>query len=270
VQLTGALGSCGSGNVQQKCCSLASILAARRCHCRLGVSRQSMSQLEHMQHHCIRAHRAIVEQQIFNRTAAEAADTPGSFPAAATAISREIAPGSWADLARASAGGEASMYGETATVDEESSASSVGRLEAGTEKDEGLQGEVTYSVFGSSGAGSAPASAAAVKLFVGVLTAGKNADRRAAIRESWGSDRRLHRCALHALPDSPTLSLLLICGASESLSSLLISINLHWSCFSHLGELHTHLPDVQSTPLQCAFNLAAAVHPAHLYIDTLA
>lgn len=212
--------------MQQKCCSLASILAARRCHCRLGVPRQTMSQLEHVQHQCIRAHRAIVEQQIFNRTAAEAADTPASFPAAATAISEKVAPGSWADLARASAGGDASIYGETATVDEESSASSVGRLEAGTEKDEGLQGEVTYSVFGSSGAGVAPASAAAIKLFVGVLTAGKNADRRAAIRESWGSDRRLHRCAPHALPDIPTLSLLLICGTLESCSSVLVSISI--------------------------------------------
>ena len=32
-----------------------------------------------------------------------------------------------------------------------------------------------------------------VRLFVGVLTGGRNADRRAAIRETWGKDRRLHR-----------------------------------------------------------------------------
>ena len=32
-----------------------------------------------------------------------------------------------------------------------------------------------------------------VRLFVGVLTGGANADRRAAIRETWGGDKRLHR-----------------------------------------------------------------------------
>jgi hypothetical protein len=32
-----------------------------------------------------------------------------------------------------------------------------------------------------------------VRLFVGVLTGGANADRRAAIRETWGRDKRLHR-----------------------------------------------------------------------------
>ena len=32
-----------------------------------------------------------------------------------------------------------------------------------------------------------------VRLFVGVLTEGSNADRRAAIRETWGGDKRLHR-----------------------------------------------------------------------------
>ena len=33
-----------------------------------------------------------------------------------------------------------------------------------------------------------------IRLFVGVLTSGANADRRAAIRETWGKDKRLHRC----------------------------------------------------------------------------
>ena len=32
-----------------------------------------------------------------------------------------------------------------------------------------------------------------IRLFVGVLTGGANADRRAAIRETWGKDKRLHR-----------------------------------------------------------------------------
>ena len=35
-----------------------------------------------------------------------------------------------------------------------------------------------------------------VRLFVGVLTAGRNVERRQAIRETWGSDPRLHRWAL--------------------------------------------------------------------------
>ena len=35
--------------------------------------------------------------------------------------------------------------------------------------------------------------ASGVRLFVGVLTGGANADRRAAIRETWGGDKRLHR-----------------------------------------------------------------------------
>ena len=40
-----------------------------------------------------------------------------------------------------------------------------------------------------------------IRLFVGVLTGGANADRRAAIRETWGKDKRLHRCRpLHARP----------------------------------------------------------------------
>lgn len=34
-----------------------------------------------------------------------------------------------------------------------------------------------------------------VRLFVGVLTAGRNVERRQAIRETWGSDPRLHRWA---------------------------------------------------------------------------
>ena len=33
-----------------------------------------------------------------------------------------------------------------------------------------------------------------IRLFVGVLTGGANTDRRAAIRETWGRDKRLHRC----------------------------------------------------------------------------
>ena len=32
-----------------------------------------------------------------------------------------------------------------------------------------------------------------IRLFVGVLTGGANADRRAAVRETWGKDKRLHR-----------------------------------------------------------------------------
>ena len=33
-----------------------------------------------------------------------------------------------------------------------------------------------------------------IRLFVGVLTSGANVDRRAAIRETWGKDKLLHRC----------------------------------------------------------------------------
>ena len=35
--------------------------------------------------------------------------------------------------------------------------------------------------------------ASGVRLFVGVLTGGANVDRRAAIRQTWGGDKRLHR-----------------------------------------------------------------------------
>ena len=35
-----------------------------------------------------------------------------------------------------------------------------------------------------------------VRLFVGVLTGAANADRRAAIRGTWGRDKRLHRWGL--------------------------------------------------------------------------
>ena len=35
-----------------------------------------------------------------------------------------------------------------------------------------------------------------VKVFVGVLTAGKNKVARQAIRDTWGSDPRLHRCSV--------------------------------------------------------------------------
>ena len=40
-------------------------------------------------------------------------------------------------------------------------------------------------------------ASADVRLFVGVLTAGKNVERRQAIRETWGADPRLHRWAAH-------------------------------------------------------------------------
>lgn len=41
--------------------------------------------------------------------------------------------------------------------------------------------------------GGAGGDTSRVRLYVGVLTSGKNADRRAAIRETWGRDERLHR-----------------------------------------------------------------------------
>ncbi len=192
MQLTKALGSCSSSDLQQKCCSLASVLAARRCHCRLGVPRQAKAQLEHVQHQCIRAHHAIVEQQIFNQSPAGAdGEAPGSSVAVAVKPGRKVAPGSWADIAKASERGDTSVDG----VAEAESVSGAEGLEASTEGDDGLQGEPTYSTFGSLGGSASSAAAGPVKLFVGVLTAGKNADRRAAIRASWGSDRRLHRCA---------------------------------------------------------------------------
>ena len=49
-----------------------------------------------------------------------------------------------------------------------------------------------------------------VRLFVGVLTGGANADRRAAIRETWGADKRLHRW-----PGTPPVVHLLAPGMSS-------------------------------------------------------
>lgn len=44
-----------------------------------------------------------------------------------------------------------------------------------------------------------------IRLFVGVLTGGANADRRAAIRETWGKDKRLHRCGPLCVPSQWSL-----------------------------------------------------------------
>ena len=46
-----------------------------------------------------------------------------------------------------------------------------------------------------------------VKVFVGVLTAGKNKVARQAIRDTWGSDPRLHRCIVIPQPSINALSL---------------------------------------------------------------
>ncbi len=201
LQLTTALSSCGSGEVlEQKCCSLSSVLAARRCHCRLGVPRQAKAQLEQMHHRCMHAHREIIEQEIFNQLppgASPVAPTAGGFQEAAKISDREAAPGTFADLAKASSGTDASVE-EGALAEDNSAAGESARVIA--EDSEDVHGKPTYSVFGTGAVGS-QATGRPVKLFVGVLTAGKNADRRAAIRESWGSDRRLHRCAAV----SPTL-----------------------------------------------------------------
>ena len=193
LQLTSALSSCGNGEaVEQSCCSLSSVLAARRCHCRLGVPRQAKAQLEHIHYRCMHAHREIVEQQIFHQLppgASPVAAVPGGFQEAAKRLGREAAPGTWGDLAQASSGRDAPAQGAQGE-DTSSARESPGVDE---EESEDVHGQPTYAVFGSGGTGGQP-TGRPVKLFVGVLTAGKNADRRAAIRESWGSDRRLHRC----------------------------------------------------------------------------
>lgn len=69
--------------------------------------------------------------------------------------------------------------------------------EQGSDSEE-PEGDVSYTVLNrwemaSSIGNTGNQGKGAVKLFVGVLTAGKNADRRDAIRETWGSDPRLHR-----------------------------------------------------------------------------
>lgn len=194
MQLTNSLGMCRSGEAQQQtCCALAAVLASRRCHCRLGVPRQSIAQLEHVTQQCMRAHRAMVEEHISGLLPGTAPnDAPGSSPAAAGEADREPAPGSWADLTRGAMDStrETTVDGVASTIEAD--------LGSGAEGgNESPEGEPRYTMFGQWARQEQLAGGAVppVRLFVGVLTAGKNVDRRAAIRDSWGADRRLHRCA---------------------------------------------------------------------------
>ena len=72
MQLLGALSrepACaGSGSGQgmpQRCCALASVLAAKRCHCSLSAAKQAVARLSGVRQQCLQQSRSIVEMEFF-------------------------------------------------------------------------------------------------------------------------------------------------------------------------------------------------------------
>ena len=70
MQLLGALSrepACaGSGSGQgmpQRCCALASVLAAKRCHCGLSAAKQAVAKLSDVRQQCLQQSRSIVEME---------------------------------------------------------------------------------------------------------------------------------------------------------------------------------------------------------------
>ena len=70
MQLLGALSrepACagpGSGQgMPQRCCALASVLAAKRCHCGLSAPKQAVAKLSGVRQQCLQQSRSIVEME---------------------------------------------------------------------------------------------------------------------------------------------------------------------------------------------------------------
>lgn len=49
----------------QRCCALASVLAAKRCHCGFGVPKAAVARLLGVRHQCLQQSRSIVETEFF-------------------------------------------------------------------------------------------------------------------------------------------------------------------------------------------------------------
>jgi hypothetical protein len=173
--------ACAQHGVSQKCCSVAAVAVSRKCHCRLGLPKGHTGRLQHVHDECLNRHSAIVEAEVLS----EAEDLAG------------IAPSSARIVGRAAAAPVAERVGTDAWLGKGHGASPERPPVAGLAPDmEEPERETSYMVLrGQESVPGAGKSGQAARLFVGVLTAGKNSDRRAAIRDTWGGDSRLHRCA---------------------------------------------------------------------------
>ena len=216
--------ACGARDPPARCCALAAEAAAGRCHCAAGEYRGVGAALAAVRAHC-RAPRAgpaggggaaagggarpgldeggggaggeVTSQGGGDERFGGQPRMEGLREEVERAVvgqgahrGRQAWPAAEAGRGRgkrAGAGGAARGLPHDAPQTLARRARPLGGGQGGTSADPPPAGNA--SAAGAAGAGGPPP-----RLFVGVLSAAANADARAAIRETWGADARLHRC----------------------------------------------------------------------------